>query len=205
MSCVLSCMVAAEPLPAPAVEGAGQDRRARELPDPDQESHVVERHQPESEHLSRHEQVAEISPREPGAGGAIAGVIQRLVRGTVLYLTDVHSADRGARAAVASVAGRGCAIEKVLSPGDSLDQISRKPDTHKMTGPVGGERVREILEYPVHHRFGLPHRESPDGDAGPGTAFQGSLERAHPEVGVGPSLDDGPQSLGRYGCRAAGR
>ena len=75
-----------------------------------------------------------------------------------------------------------------------------KPDAHKITGHVPRQAGLEQLEHPVHHRLGLAHREPADGDAGPGAALEGALERAQPEVVVGAALDDGPERL-RTGAR----
>src|SRR4029453_13752443 len=49
-------------------------------PEPDQEPDVVDRHQTQPQHLLSHEQVTQISTREPDAGLAVTRGVQRLIR-----------------------------------------------------------------------------------------------------------------------------
>src|SRR3954468_13217852 len=77
---VLSSVMAAEPPAAPAIEGAVQDVSPGLFTQPDQESDVVNRDQPQSEHVFNHEQVPEVTSRIRSAGLAITGGVERLGR-----------------------------------------------------------------------------------------------------------------------------
>src|ERR1700675_1332477 len=77
---VFSGVMAAEPLTAPAIEGAVQDMRPGLFTQAYQEPDVVDRDQAQPEHVFDHEQVPEITPRIRGAGLTIAGGIERLGR-----------------------------------------------------------------------------------------------------------------------------
>src|SRR5689334_3552577 len=68
MKSVSLAVIAPEPRLAPAVERAVQNVSPRLLAEPDQEADVVDRDEPEPQHLFDHEEVAEIAPRVRGAG-----------------------------------------------------------------------------------------------------------------------------------------
>ena len=89
----------------------------------------------------------------------------------------------------------GDAVEQVHAARDPLEQIGGKADSHKITGDLARQARLERLQHAMHHRLGLADREPADGDAGPGAAREGALERAEPEVVVGAALDDGPEGL----------
>ena len=74
-------MVAAEPLAAPVVERAGQDMAPGLLAQPDQEADVVQRDQPEPQHVLDHEQMAQVAARVGAAGLAVAFRIERRLVG----------------------------------------------------------------------------------------------------------------------------
>src|SRR6185295_66145 len=72
--------VTAAPVVGPRGQGAIPlpDRRAHLLGEPDQVSDVVQRQQPQSQQLVRHEQVAQVTPRVRGTGLAVAGRVERV-------------------------------------------------------------------------------------------------------------------------------
>src|SRR5690606_33041673 len=112
--------VALEPLAAPAGEGPFENPAPRLRRQPDEEAHVVDRHEPESQHFSRHEEMPDVGARKPGAGLAVASRIQRRVREPVAGRLDVDAAAGGPRRAVPPVPGGSDAVEKVHAAGNSL-------------------------------------------------------------------------------------
>ena len=102
---------------------------------------------------------------------------------------------------MAAVPGGGNAVEHINAPSDSLDQIFRKSNPHKITRAVPGQAGAQFLQYPMHDRLWLADRQPADGGTGPGPLRQGALERPEPKIGVGPSLNDRPKRLGLRACR----
>src|SRR3954447_23846668 len=203
---VLSSVVAAEPLAAPALEGAVQDVSPGLLAQPDQEPDVMNRDQPQSQHVFDHEEVPEIASRIRGAGLTVTGGIERLGRAFQPRPPHINSAVRqpGGRAPARgggprgrAVAGGSNAVEEIDSPRNSLQQIGRKANSHKITGDLYGQCRLQEFENVMHHRLRLSHRQTSDGNAGPGSTVERALERAHAQLVVDAALHDGPESLRR--------
>ena len=147
----------------------------------------MDRDQPQPEHVLHHEEVPEIAAGIGGAGLAVALRVERLGRPLERGAADVDPAGRQPRGAVPAVPRGGDAVEQVHAARDSLEQIRRKSDSHKITGDLARQAGLEQLEHAVHHRLRLADREPADGDAGPGAALERPLERA--------------RAAGRRGCR----
>src|SRR5512146_3521688 len=130
----ISSLVAVEPSPAPALERPVEDAAARLLAQPDEEADVVNRDQPEREHILDHEEMAEVAARERRAGLAIARRVERLLRALERRALHVHPAGRQPGGAVAPVARGGHAVKQIHAPRDSVEQSRGKPDPHKITG-----------------------------------------------------------------------
>ena len=80
-----------------------------------------------------------------------------------------------------AVPGGGNTVEQIDAPGDSLQQIGGKSDSHKITRDLWRQasaprcsRMRCITG------FGLSYREASDGDPGPGAVLQCSPRESVP-------------------------
>src|SRR3954470_1072909 len=102
---ILSSVVAVEPLAAPALEGAVQDVSPGLFTQPDQELDVMNRDQPQSQHVFDHEQVPEIASRIRRAGLTVTGGIERLSRAFQPRPPHINSAVRQPGGPVPAVAG----------------------------------------------------------------------------------------------------
>src|ERR1043166_4719443 len=83
--------------------------------------YVVQREQPQTEDLVGHDEVPDVRPGKPAAGGAGALAVQRRVVGAELRAFDVESPVRGERGAVASHPRRRDAVEEIDSARDTLE------------------------------------------------------------------------------------
>src|SRR5690349_13666125 len=90
-------VIAAKPCVTPPVERSVEDVRPRLLAEPDQEADVVNRDEPEPEHLADHEQVAKIAPRIRRAGLTVALGVERLGRALERGAPHVDPAGRQPR------------------------------------------------------------------------------------------------------------
>src|SRR5215210_6948052 len=94
-----------------------------------------------------------------------------------------------------AIPGGSDAVEQIDPSRNSLQKIGWKANSHKITGDFYGEGRPQVLQDAVHHRLRLAHRQTSDGDAGPGSSVQRALERAHPELIIDAALNNRPECL----------
>ena len=184
-----------EPVAAPCLEGPINNSCACLFTETNEKSHVVERDEPQTEHVLDHEQVTQVAPRIRGTRLAVALGIERLDRPFESRAPHIDSARRQPSGAVTTIPRGSHAVEQVDAAGDALQQIRGESDTHKITGHFRGKDGTEILQHAVHDLFRLANREPADGNAGPGAALDGSVCGATAKVLVGSALQDRPEGL----------
>src|SRR5215217_8362101 len=96
---------------------------------------------------------------------------------------------------MAAVPGGCDAVKEVDASSDSLQQIRREADAHKITGYSYRQRRMKQLQHVVQNRLRLTHRQASDCYTGPGPSLQGPFERAQPKLLVHAALNDGPEGL----------
>src|SRR5215218_7642494 len=112
---------------------------------------------------------------------------------------------------MAAVPGGCDAIKEVDPSSDSLQQIRREADAHKITGYSYRQRRMKQLQHVVQNRLRLTYRQAPDCHTGPGTSLQGPFQRTQPKLLVHAALYNGPQRLrgsgkaGKWGCASLTR
>src|SRR5262245_29171796 len=139
--------------------------------------------------------MAQVATRKRGAGLTITLAIQRRPRALERRAFHVDSTGRKPGRSVTSVARCRDAVEQIHAASDTLEQVGRKTDAHKITGDRRRHGRVQALEHPVHHFFGFSNRQPSNGDAAPRTLLQDSFDRAGAKVIVAPALNDGPESL----------
>src|SRR4051812_13210392 len=124
----------------------------------------------------------EIPARIGGAGLAITTGIQWIDGSFHRGALHVDPSSGKPGGAMTAVPGGGNTVEEIDAPGDSLQQIGGKSDSHKIMGDLRRQPRRQMLENAVHHRLRLSDRKASDGDAGPRPSLQCCVERAPPEL-----------------------
>src|SRR5215210_5019438 len=127
-----------------------------------------------------------------GAGLAITTGIQWIEGSFHRGALHVDPSTRKPGSAMTAVPGGGNTVKEIDAPGDSLQQIGGKSDSHKIMRDLWRQPRRQMLEDAVHHRFRLSYREASDGDPGPGALLQCRPERTSPELVMDAALDNGP-------------
>src|SRR5262249_41403308 len=145
-SSLSASVMSLEPFAAPSLECPVHDVRARLLAEPDEKADVVQRDQPQAEHVLDHEQMPEVAARIRGARLAVALGVERLDRAFESGPPHVDPAGGQPSGPVAAVPGSGDAVEQVNATRDALQQIGGEADTHKITGHFRGKGGAEIFE-----------------------------------------------------------
>src|SRR4051794_32576409 len=96
---------------------------------------------------------------------------------------------------MAAISGGRHAVKQVDPSSDSLQQVRRESDAHKITGYSNRQRGMKQLQHAMENRLRLAYREASNRYTGPGTSVQRAFQRAEPKLVVHAALNDGPQRL----------
>lgn len=162
--------------------------------EPKVERQIMNRGNLHAENFMTDKQMAKICPRifMINHGNTIRVEFREIVGPLLVFQIDDTLG--GEDHAVASVAGRHDAIKHIHAAVNTLEDICRRPDTHKIAGFVERKDVVDNLDHLIHLLGRFADGEPTDGiSVGPevGNEFSGFLS----EVGINHSLHDGEISL----------
>src|SRR2546426_2485852 len=110
---------------------AGLDRRARARSEPEQEAEIVQGEETKPEQLLLVDEMTDVRAREPGAGGAVAALVERPLVAREAGVLEVEAAVRRERSAGSPHPRRQDAIEHVDPSLDHLQHALRVADPHE--------------------------------------------------------------------------
>ena len=106
--------------------------------------------QAHGEHFAGLEQMSDISSRMSAASRAGALGIDRAQVALILCVVEIDYAAHGEKMSVAGIAAGHNAIEKIDTARNTLEDISRSADAHKIARFIGGHIRLDSRNYAVH-------------------------------------------------------
>ncbi|KAF1007167.1 MAG: hypothetical protein GAK32_02340 [Pseudomonas fluorescens] len=153
---------------------------------------IVDGIQHATQHFPALVQMVQISPGEVLAGVAIAGGIQRRIIMAMERVTDLQHACIDEQMPIAGITGWHHAIEHVHTAANTLYEIFRFANAHKVTRFVSGHQARQVIQHLDHFMLGLAHRQTADGQAVEADLVQ-PLQRALAQAFMHPALHNAKQ------------